>query len=164
MQSTDDNATDININIVCYKFAFAYGRAFIGAAGLFAGCTAAFGGISFTVLLFSTCVANCCKEICPEKIRLYILPTIAVFQFAIGIAVVIVCGILVWWLFVPLKPESSEYVNLAFVAITVCYSLNFPWWAFQSKGSDGSQDTRKGESNGTCDGCQKYWLDTVNKY
>ena len=162
-QSTDDNATDINI--VCYKFVFAYGRAFVAAAGLFAGCTAAFGGISFTVLLFTTCAANCYKKKSPEKespekespekespekkSRLWVL--LAVIEFGIiGIVGGIVYGILVWKLFVPLKLETSEHMNLCFVAITICYSFNFPWWAFQSKGSDGnvnSHGTYDGENN-----------------
>ena len=64
--STEAAATVSDANIVCFKFIYAYGKAFTSAAGIFAGCITAFYGIIFVIMLFSTCVFAIAKHCAAE--------------------------------------------------------------------------------------------------
>ena len=158
--STEAAVTVSDANIVCFKFIYAYGKAFTSAAGLFAGCITAFYGIIFVVILFSTfviastkhCAAKCCiakyfvkKKLCFTGLIIS-YPKICLIIFT-AIQLIIVLVVLAKYsitanflLHNRFKLESSELVNLSFVTITVCYASLFPWWAFQRANGDQIHD------------------------
>lgn len=163
----EEAASDANVNIVCYKFVFAYGKGFIAAGGLFASCITAFSAISFIIMLISTCVASVLQD---KKITFCCLHWISGISIAIQVVgVVLVIGgyiAIVKVVLNPSKLESSEIVNLTAVVITVCYAICFPWWSFQNEQTDYIEHLPVESRPCTCswESVRNYWFDTINEY